>query len=124
MEASSVTPTKYISMRGESPCCEYLSNAPSRNSRSTKTCTTSCHFRPLQRLQSLLSMHPAAISSLISILWQCSLSVTRRAICIRQFTVDLTKKLDLQIGERVYRVHKYFLIRESSFFRDMFSLPQ
>jgi len=69
-------------------------------------------------------MHPAAISSLISILWQCSLSVTRRAICIRQFTVDLTKKLDLQIGERVYRVHKYFLIRESSFFRDMFSLPQ
>jgi BTB/POZ domain len=30
----------------------------------------------------------------------------------------------MQIGKRLYRVHKYFLVRESSFFRDMFSLPQ
>jgi BTB/POZ domain len=29
-----------------------------------------------------------------------------------------------KIGERLYRVHKYFLVHESAFFRDMIALPQ
>ncbi|KAI0251869.1 hypothetical protein BJV78DRAFT_1207337 [Lactifluus subvellereus] len=32
--------------------------------------------------------------------------------------------LRTQVGQRTYKIHRYFLIRESSFFRDMFSLPQ
>ncbi|KAH9171813.1 hypothetical protein EDB89DRAFT_1968798 [Lactarius sanguifluus] len=30
----------------------------------------------------------------------------------------------LKVEDQIYRVHRYFLVRESDFFRDMFSLPQ
>jgi hypothetical protein len=30
----------------------------------------------------------------------------------------------LQVGEKKYKVHRYFLTRESEFFKDLFSLPQ
>ncbi|KAH9000722.1 hypothetical protein EDB86DRAFT_2802057, partial [Lactarius hatsudake] len=29
-----------------------------------------------------------------------------------------------KVEDQIYRVHRYFLVRESDFFRDMFSLPQ
>ncbi len=32
--------------------------------------------------------------------------------------------MNLKVEQRTYKVHRYFLVRESVFFRDLFSLPQ
>lgn len=37
---------------------------------------------------------------------------------------DLTVIDIIQVENRLFRVHRYFLTRESGFFHDMFSLPQ
>ncbi|KAI0258560.1 hypothetical protein BC834DRAFT_835270 [Gloeopeniophorella convolvens] len=37
---------------------------------------------------------------------------------------DSPLSLDVQVGARIYKIHRYFFERESEFFRDLFSLPQ
>lgn len=29
-----------------------------------------------------------------------------------------------KVDQQIYKIHRYFLVRESEFFKDMFSLPQ